>query len=93
MRFNGRCYLSNGFHRVVGARLAGASHVPCLVRDIVNSSELGLNAGTFDLALLESADPPTVGHYTQKRALLVQLRATQRVLHISWADYAVVNED
>jgi hypothetical protein len=28
VRFNGRCYLHNGFHRTVGARLAGATHVP-----------------------------------------------------------------
>jgi hypothetical protein len=41
---------------------------------------------------MESADPPAVGHYTEGRALPVQLRATQRVLHISWANYAVVNE-
>lgn len=93
VRFNGRCYLHNGFHRVVGARCAGATHVPCVIRDVAGAEELGLTPPTtFDLSLLESADPPTVGHYTQGRALNVQLRATTRILHISWANYALANE-
>lgn len=93
VRFNGRCFLFNGFHRTFGARAAGATHVPCVFRDVGTADAAGIAPpNTFDQTLLESADPPAVGHYTQGRALSLQLRATTRVLHISWAEYGLPNE-
>lgn len=93
VRFNGRCYLLNGFHRTFGARAAGATHVPCVFRDVLTADAAGISPpNTFDQTLLESADPPTVGHYTQGRAANLQLRATTRVLHISWSEYGLPNE-
>jgi hypothetical protein len=91
-RFNGRCYLQNGFHRAVGIRKAGATHIPAVVRDVATPEEVGINPGTFPLTLLESADPPTLGHFTQGRALAVQVRAMSRVFNVSWAEYAVPDE-
>jgi hypothetical protein len=91
VRFNNRCYLHNGFHRTVGARLAGATSIPCVVRDVASAEAAGIkpDGTTFHLALLESANPPTVGHFTQGRAYSVDLRATTRILHISWAEYTM----
>jgi hypothetical protein len=89
VRFNGRCYLCNGFHRVCGASAAGATHVPCLFRDVANAAEVGLSSHTFQLPLLESGNPPTVGHFTQGRALRVTLRTVNRVVHVSWAEYTM----
>lgn len=91
VRYNGRCYLFNGFHRCLGARLAGATHIPCVFRDLTNANELGIvgNNGAFQLPLLESADPPTLGHYTQGRAWDVTLREFWRFIHVSWEEYAV----
>lgn len=90
VRMNGRCYLYNGFHRAYGARIAGATHVPCIFRDVPDAASAGINPpGTFDQNLLESADPPTLGHFTQGRAHDVNLRILTRALHVSWSDYVV----
>ncbi len=93
VRLNGRCYLHNGFHRVYGARMAGATHVPCVFRDVPDEASAGIAPpGTFDRMLLESANPPTLAHFTNGSAHVVQLRAITRVLHISWAEYAMPTE-
>jgi hypothetical protein len=93
VRLNGRCYLHNGFHRALGARLAGATHVPCLIRDVNDAAAAAIKPpGTFGLPLLESSDPPTMGHYAQGRAHDVSLRIYTRALHVSWAEYAVPEE-
>jgi hypothetical protein len=94
VRLNGRCYLHNGFHRAVGARLAGATHIPCLFRDVADAATAGIQGGraTFSEALLNSANPPTVGHFTQGRAREVKLRSNSRVMHVSWAEYVVFDE-
>ncbi len=94
VRYNGRCYLSNGFHRCYGVRLAGGTHVPCLFRDVATPEEVGIRADgtTFGLTLLESPAAPTVGHLSQGRAHPVLLRATTRIIHVSWSEYAMPDE-
>jgi hypothetical protein len=94
VRLNGRCYLHNGFHRAFGARLAGATHIPCLLRDVPDPQSAGIHTdgSTFELPLLESNDPPTLGHFTQGFAHGVTLRALTRILHVSWASYAMYDE-
>jgi hypothetical protein len=94
VRYNGRCYLHNGFHRAYGARKAGATEIPCLLRDVATAGEAGIktDGGTFPIALLESANPPTIGHLTQGRARVVSLRAITRILQINWADHVMPDE-
>jgi len=94
VRFEGRCYLHNGFHRALGARLAGATHVPCLLREVGSYEEAGIHplGGTFSAALLNSENPPTLGHFTQGRAHEVQMRRLARYIHVSWAEYAMAKE-
>ncbi len=93
-RFNGRCYLANGFHRAYGLRKAGATHVPCVFRDAATADEIGIRAdgSTFPLQRLEADNPPTVGHYARDRAQPVTLRTLSRFLHVSWSQY-VLPED
>jgi hypothetical protein len=93
-RYNRRCYLSNGFHRAYGARLAGATHIPCLFHDVADYHAVGIQDGgmTFTLQLLESGNPPTVCHFTQARAHNVELRKTRRVLYVSWDEHVVADE-
>lgn len=76
------------------ARMAGATHLPCLLRDVATKEAAGIRDDglTFDLALLESADPPTVGHYSQNRGHQITLRALARIITVTWADH-VVPED
>lgn len=94
VRLNGRCYLHNGFHRAVGLAQRGATHMPCVFRDVPDAEAAGIRAdnNTFSEALLMSANPPTLGHFCQGRAYDVQIRATSRVMHVSWADYVVADE-
>jgi hypothetical protein len=94
VRMNGRCYLHNGFHRALGARNSGATHIPCLFRDVNTPSEAGIIGGgaTFPIELLESANPPTLAHFTQGRAHHVSLRATSRILQVTWTDHVVPEE-
>jgi hypothetical protein len=94
VRFNGRCYLHNGFHRALGIRAAGATHAPCVLRDVPDAAAVGIriDGGTFGQSLLESSNPPTVAHFTQSRAYDVQLRNVARYLHVSWAEYVIPQE-
>lgn len=93
-RWNERLYLSNGFHRVYGARIAGATEVPCLVRDVAHPSHAGIleNGGTFSEARLTAPDPPTVAHFTQGRAFPVQIRRFVRLMNVSWSVCTVADE-
>lgn len=94
IRFNGRCYLTDGLHRTLGARRKGATHIPCLFRDAQSPTPLKLrnDRSTFTLPLLESADAPTVGHYSQGRAYEVQLKRFKRLVHVTWSEYAIADE-
>jgi hypothetical protein len=90
-RFNGRCYLMNGFHRALGARLRGAGLMPCLFREVANHIEVGIrdDGSTFSIALLESPNPPTLRHFTQNRAHTVAVRKVSRILQVNWSEHAV----
>lgn len=90
-RYNGRCYLANGFHRTYGAAKAGATHVPCLFREAQTPAEIGIGSG-IPLSRLEADNPPTVGHYVLDRAFPVQLRSLSRILHVSWSQYTMADE-
>ena len=94
VRFNGRCYLHNGFHRSLGLRNAGITHIPCLFRDVPDAASVGIRApeATFQLPLLESSDPPTLAHYTRGSAWPIKLRAASRILLVTWSDYIVYDE-
>jgi hypothetical protein len=94
VRHNGRCYLHNGFHRALAIRQSGATHAPCILRDVPDHASVGIrtDGGTFGATLLESANPPTLGHFTQGRAYNVQLKNVARYLHVSWADYVIPDE-
>lgn len=93
VRYDSRCYLFNGYHRAVGTARAGALHAPCLFRDVKTEAEAAIAPpATFPLALLESANPPTVGHFAQGRACAVQLRRATRIIQVSWAQHQVFEE-
>ncbi len=93
VRFNGRCYLNNGYHRACGLRAAGATHMPCIVIDATDVSGVGLIPGaTFDQVLLESGDPPTCGHLTPARAYGIFMKRFTRAVHVTWAEYPVCED-
>jgi hypothetical protein len=94
LRFQGRCYLHNGFHRAFGLRRQGLLKLPCLFRDVNDFSEIGAIGAdkTFERAELESDNPPTFGHFANDRAYHVRLRQTSRIIHVSWSEYDVPEE-
>lgn len=94
VELNGRRFLLNGFHRTYGARLAGAKFIPCLYWTVATADEAGIRElpSTFALPLLESSNPPTVGHFTRGSALSVRLRPVSRVIEVSWAQHHVYEE-
>jgi hypothetical protein len=95
VRFEGRAYLRNGFHRVYGAKRVGATHVPCIVLDAPSWEYVGAKGqgATFERALLESPNPPTLAHYAEDRAWPVQLRRPTRIIEVSWAEYVLPEPD
>jgi hypothetical protein len=91
VRLDGKCYLHNGYHRAYGMGAAGATHVPCLLRDVATPAEAGIMAEgpiwqTFPMRILTSSNPPTVGHFVDGRALPVQIRSVSRILHVTWSE-------
>ena len=92
VRFNGQCFLHNGFHRALALRARGATHMPCVFRDVASFAEVAPQGTVFQPPLFQSANPPTVAHFTQGRALTIQLKTFSRTLHISWAQY-ITTED
>lgn len=93
VRHGGQCFLFNGYHRAVSVRKTGATHMPCVLRDVADHGAVGLNPPEFfSMARLRQPDPPTLGHFTQGRAHNVQLRLHSRILHISWGEHAVPEE-
>ena len=94
VRHAGRCYLRNGFHRALGLRRAGATHMPCLFRDNADLEAVGikLDGTTFSPALMASSNPPTLAHFTSGRAHEVSLRLMSKILHISWSEHVVAED-
>jgi hypothetical protein len=88
-RFQGRCYVINGHHRVLALRQAGATFVPCVFLEVSDFARLGARGGyeSFERDVLESGDPPTCAHFAPERACPVVLRELRRVIHITWSQY------
>lgn len=93
-RFNGRCYLHNGYHRALGLLRAGITRMACLFREALTADTAGIATppATFPLTLLESPNPPTLIHFGRGSAWAVKLRAACRILHVSWSDYIMFDE-
>jgi hypothetical protein len=58
-RLGNRLLLTNGVHKVLAALRAGATHIPCAVREIVDLSEAGVNAQGTTLFIDATFKGPT----------------------------------
>ncbi len=92
VRHNGAYILWNGYHRACGLRAKGATHIPCVLRDVVNPGAVAEVLVPPMDGLLASTNAPTVGHFTQGRAHPVTLKVTSRMLHLSWAEWAITED-
>jgi hypothetical protein len=91
MEIDDRVYLRNGYHRAVGLMEAGHLHMPCLVFKC-HRSQIGVEPA-FSPELMQSENPPTVGHFDTKKATEVQLRKGTKVISISWTEFLVLEQD
>ena len=89
VRFQGKCFLHNGYHRAVAAAEAGAIKIPCVFRDVQSVAEIGLGPGTFSHELLSSNNPPTLRHFQSSIALKANLLIKTRIMQIAWTDWVV----
>lgn len=87
----GRCYLINGYHRAVTLGRLGITRLPCLFRQVADWDKLGIRQGNAYLSkqVLQSANPPTISHYTRGSAHEVTLREVKRFVHVSWVEFSV----
>jgi len=97
VRLEGRYYLQNGYHRTFGAARLGVTHIPCLVRNLSNGNDAQNHAEAPDWMLmprrlLESSNPPTLGHFLRGRAHDVMLRAWSLNIHITWSHAVMADE-
>jgi hypothetical protein len=94
VRLRGRCILHNGYNRVFGASQAGATEIPCLVRDVPDATAAGLfdPAASVSEATLMSDNPPTLAHFTEGHALEIQLRRSTRLIQVSWSQHTLYDE-
>ncbi len=88
VRFGGRCFLSNGYHRASQLLASGQSHIPALVVDAIQPDRIGLSGGTFSLEKLSGFGPPTCAHLHPDRAYPVELRKFVRYVKVTWAEFA-----
>jgi hypothetical protein len=70
------------------SHFAGGKYMPCLLRNATSQQDAGImgQGQTFPLDVLESGDPPTIAHFTQRKALDVQLRSASRIFHVQWSE-------
>lgn len=72
-----------------GAAAAGAARIPCVFRDVKTPQEASIFGWpyTFDLAMLESANPPTLHHFASGQAHPVNLIEKTRIVQVSVLDW------
>lgn len=92
VRFNGRHYLYNGYHRALGAAARGATHIPCLLREWLTSEQGEPSWLMMPRRVLESSNPPTLGHFLRGCAYPVLLRAMSRIVSVSWSERLMPDE-
>jgi hypothetical protein len=87
VRFNGRCYLKNGYHRAYALGKLGVRHIPCVLLEGSDFSDVtDRMTGFFQRGVLESTNPPTCGHFINNRAYPVSLRARRRIIGLRWTE-------
>ncbi len=85
VRYNGRCYLKNGYHRAFQLGRLRIKHIPCLFLEASKWEDIGaVGPRVFPRELLESNNPPTLGHFLQQRAYEVTLPTFRRVIRIAF---------
>lgn len=87
VRFEGKYFLHNGYHRTCAALRKGATHVPCVIRDVGSPQEIGLGPGTFSLEAFLTDNPPCMHQFATGQAYPVQLVVKTRTVQLNVSDW------
>lgn len=90
LKFQGKAYLINGFHRAFSLGKAGAKYLPCIVQEVQSLNEIA-NLG-IALERLQSDNPPTMGHFLNDRAYPVQLRNYKKHMTVTYTEHLFFEE-
>jgi hypothetical protein len=83
VRFQGRYFLKNGYHRLVALRSRGLTHAPCILIEGESFDDVGARDGFFDRDLLLSKRPPLFGDFLADAVCpAVPLRPRTKVIRI-----------
>jgi hypothetical protein len=87
VRFQGRYYLRNGYHRVTAALASGISELPVLVAEASHPSEVELTnlglAGFNVRQLMDVKRPPLVGDFNTDASIVIRMREKRYCLCIN----------
>ena len=89
LKFEGRAYLVNGFHRAISLGKAGAKYLPSIVQEVQSLDGIALG---IPLKCLLSANPPTLGHFLKDRAYPIQLRNYKKFMTVTYAEHVFFEE-
>ena len=89
--FEGKHFLSSGYHRVYRLMKAGFSHVPCIVREASTFAQTGAyGPGLFSDEVLMVPRPPLFPDFADPvLGIISPFRAVQRVIRIRPDEYFV----
>jgi hypothetical protein len=89
--FEGRHFLSSGYHRVYRLMKAGLSHVPCALREVGALEHTGANRlGLFPQEVLMAPRPPLFPDFADPvLGVIVPFRAVEKVIRIRPDEYFV----
>ncbi len=90
--YRGRCFLTNGYHRVYALLGAGFTHIPCVFKETNTLGETGaLGAGFFPEPVLMSTRPPQFLDFADEvLGITVPMLPVKKVIRIRPDEYLVV---
>ena len=89
LKFKGRAYLVNGFHRAFSFGRAGAKYMPCIMQEVQSLDGIALG---IPLERLLLDNPPTLAHFLNDRAYPIQLRHYQKYMTVTYAEHLFFEE-
>jgi hypothetical protein len=93
VRYQGRCYLHNGYHRVCGL-MQSITHIPCILREATEMWQTGVrdNGTTLPEEVFRSGNLPTCSHFTEGRAYAIDVRKASKIMTVTWSEGIVFDE-
>ena len=84
VKYKNRYILKNGYHRACQLLKAGETHIPAIVREIVNQNEVGWKERFFDKqTVITRQRPPTVSDFLSDAAVSLDTRESNTVFEVT----------